>query len=101
MEHRAPKVTKAIHHNDNKGTQQNTITTRFEMEASVARCLRTPLAPATEQDLNRSSHTAIKQRDEPPHSCHLQLVYQPDNGGTMPGKKINLYALVDPVSPPS
>jgi len=29
----------------------------------------------------------LKQRDELPHSCHLQLLSQPDNGGTMPGKR--------------
>jgi hypothetical protein len=31
---------------------------------------------------------------------HLHLEKQPDNGGTMPSKKIILYTLVDPISPP-
>jgi len=68
-------------------TAQAITNAQRKVEASVARCLRTPLVPATEQDLNWSNHTAIKQRGELPHSCHLQLVYQPDNGGTMPGKR--------------
>jgi len=48
----------------------------------------------------RLSHR-VTQRDEPPHSCHLQLYVWPDNGGTMPSESTVLYTLVDPISPPS
>ena len=42
----------------------------------------------------------ITQRDVLPHSCRLQLLRWPDNGGYHAERKLSLYALVDPVSPP-
>jgi len=52
----------------------------------------------------RSSSEAVallRRRDVLPHSCHLQLLRWPDNGGYHAERKHSLYALVDPVSPPS
>ena len=43
----------------------------------------------------------IKQRDVLPHSCRLQLLEWPDIGGYHAERKHSLYALVDPISPPS
>ena len=47
------------------------------MKASVARCLRTPPHSANRREFSVKCRTAIKQLDELPHSCHLQLEYSP------------------------
>lgn len=48
-----------------------------KMQASVARCLRTPLALAKGTRLELKLSAAIKQQDVPPHNCHLQLYQSP------------------------
>src|SRR3954453_3713060 len=59
-----------------------------KVQASVARCLRTPPEEAKLQgfDLGQVKLLAQPER-EAQHSCHCwQLLFRPDNGGTMPGK---------------
>src|SRR5439155_21355715 len=48
-----------------------------EMQASVARCLRTPPQPAKAKDLDFGLSRCIKQREQPEHSCRWQLYIGP------------------------
>jgi len=41
-----------------------------------------------------------KQQQQPEHSCHLQLLFWPDIGGTMPSEDFAFTTCVDPGSPP-
>ena len=44
--------------------------------------------------------TAIKQQQQPEHSCRLQLLVWPDIGGAMPSENFAFTTCVDPDSPP-
>ena len=59
----------------------------MEVEASVARCLRTPPAAAKRQDFDFGISSRVTQPEQPEHSCRLQLSFWPDNGGTMPSER--------------
>ena len=61
-------------------------TPEMKVQASVARCLRTPPRPAKAEGLDFGLSHCITQREQPEHSCHLQLYDWPDNGGTIPSK---------------
>src|SRR5262245_41239405 len=57
-----------------------------QLEASVARCLRTPPGAAKRQDFKIGLSSCLTQPEQPEHSCRWQLLLRPDNGGTMPSK---------------
>src|SRR5262244_278200 len=57
-----------------------------EVEASVARCLRTPPDAAKRQGLKIGLSSCVTQPEQPEQSCRWQLLLWPDNGGTMPSK---------------
>jgi len=58
----------------------------MEVEASVARCLRTPPEAAKTSGLQFGIPNRITRPGQPEHSCRWQLWMRPDNGGTMPSK---------------
>jgi hypothetical protein len=70
------------------------------VQASVARCLRTPPQPAKAKGFDFGLSRCIKQRERPEHSCHWQLLNGPLRRYHH-GQKLILYALVDPISPPA
>jgi len=54
--------------------------------ASVARCPRTPPDAAKTSGLQDRYFKPLTRPEQPEHSCRLQLLQWPDNGGTMPSK---------------
>src|SRR3979409_1059389 len=61
--------------------------TQKQVEASVARCLRTPPERCLDaQDFKFPKFRPLTQPEEPEHSCQLPLHRWPDNGGTIPSK---------------
>jgi hypothetical protein len=57
-----------------------------KVEASVARCLRTPPDAAKTSGLQDRSFKPLTRPEQPEHSCRWQLLLWPDNGGTIPSK---------------
>jgi len=58
----------------------------MEVEASVARCLRTPPEAAKTSGLQFGIPNRVTRPGQPEHSCRWQLWMRPDNGGTIPSK---------------
>src|SRR5215207_8913128 len=59
---------------------------RSKVEASVARCLRTPPYGATRKDFVSVKLPLTRQPQPELQHYRWQLLERPDNGGTMPGK---------------
>src|SRR5437764_9647746 len=60
-----------------RGEAWEVINAQKEVQASVARCLRTPPQPAKAKDFNFGLSHCIKQREQPEHSCRWQLYIGP------------------------
>src|SRR6202011_1862397 len=59
---------------------------KSKVGASVARCPRTPPDAAKTPGLQIGLSNRVTRPEQPEHSCRLQLLPWPDNGGTMPSK---------------
>src|SRR5436190_8949945 len=60
-----------------RGGGWQVINAQMKVQASVARCLRTPPQPAKAEDFDFGLSRRIKQREQPEHSCRWQLYIGP------------------------
>ena len=71
-----------------------------EVQASVARCLRTPPEAAKPQDLSFGLVAALRSNGHRSTVVIGNCTVRADNGGTQPSESHPLYTSVDPVSAP-
>ena len=70
------------------------------MQASVARCLRTPPEAAKPQDLSFGLLAALRGEGHRSTVVIGNCTVWTDNGGTSPSESLHLYTSVDPISAP-